>query len=180
MEQWKKDRETLFAEIGAPASIAATTLGKSRDTDADDKPEQESNEPWRRGRAGTAVGRAVHAVLQSADLETGDGIAERARAQAAAEGVPGREDEIERLCNVAVESAIVKRAVASGRLMREVPVALGTGGGSLHGFIDLLFEEEDGYVVVDYKTDSISGEEAPEAVQRYRLQGEPTPMPCRN
>ena len=50
-------------------------------------------------------------------------------------------------------------------------MAVGTGNGSLHGFIDLLFEEEEALVVVDYKTDSITGEEAPEAVQRYRLQG---------
>ena len=45
------------------------------------------------------------------------------------------------------------------------------GQGSLQGFIDLLFEEPDGLVVVDYKTDSLSPEEAGEAVARYRLQG---------
>ncbi len=125
----------------------------------------------RGGRAGTSVGRAVHAVLQSIDLATGDGIADRARAQAVAEGVPGHEDEIARLARVAVESDIVKRAVASGCLWREVPVAVSTGGGSLHGFIDLLFEEDDGLVVVDYKTDSVGASEMPEVVLRYRRQG---------
>lgn len=171
LELWKSDRKALFGEIGRPSSIAATSLGRTKRADPEDKPEQEGSEPWRRGRAGTSVGRAVHAVLQSIDLATGEGIAERARAQAAAEGVPGREGEIERLCQVAVESEIVKRAVASKRFWREVPVAVGSGNGSLHGFIDLLFEEEDGLVVVDYKTDAIAGEEAPDAVQRYRLQG---------
>ena len=171
LELWKSDREALFGEIGGPSSIAATSLGRMKQDDLDDKPEQESSEPWRRGRAGTSIGRAVHAVLQSVDLATGEGIAERARAQAAAEGVPGREREIERLCQVAVGSGIVKRAVASRRFWREVPVAVGTGNGSLHGFIDLLFEEEDGLVVVDYKTDAIAHDETPEAVQRYRLQG---------
>ncbi len=171
LESWKNDREALLDEIGRPSSIAATSLGRTKQADPEDKPEQESSEPWKRGRAGTSVGRAVHAVLQSIDLATGVGIADRARAQAAAEGVPGREGEIERLCQVAVESDIVKRAVASKRFWREVPVAVGTGNGSLHGFIDLLFEEEEGLVVVDYKTDSIAGEEAPDAVQRYRLQG---------
>ena len=169
-DQWGRDRESLVIEMGRPSAAAATALGRSS-MDGEDKPEQESPEPWRRGRAGTSVGRAVHAVLQSADLGTGDGIAERARAQAAAEGVPGREQEIAGLCQTAVESGIVKRAVASGRYWREVPVAVGTGGGSLHGFIDLLFEEADGLVVVDYKTDSVSTEGASEAVQRYRLQG---------
>ena len=171
LEQWTAEREALFQEISPPSSIAATRLGKSVETEDEDKPESESNEPWRRGRAGTAVGRAVHAVLQTVDLGTGDGISERARAQAAAEGVPSREGEIESLCRVAVGSDVVRRAVNSRRLLREVPVAIGTGGGSLHGFIDLLFEEDDGFVVVDYKTDSISEKEAAEAVQRYRIQG---------
>ena len=171
LELWKRDREALFGEVGRPSSVAATSLGRVKNTDPEDKPEQEGSEPWRRGRAGTSVGRAVHAVLQSIDLATGEGTAERARAQAAAEGVPGREGEIERLCQVAVDSEIVKRAVASQRYWREVPVAVGTGNGSLHGFIDLLFEAEEGLVVVDYKTDAIAGDAAPEAVQRYRLQG---------
>ena len=35
---------------------------------ADERP------PWRRGRAGTAIGRAVHAVLQTVDLATGGGL----------------------------------------------------------------------------------------------------------
>ncbi len=170
LDQWNKDRDALLNEMGRPSSAAATSLGRATQL-GEDKPEQESPEPWRRGRAGTSVGRAVHAVLQSIDLASGSGIAERARAQAAAEGIPGREQDIVRLCQIAVESDIVKRAVASERFWREVPVALGTGGGSLHGFIDLLFEEDGGLVVVDYKTDSVTGDEAPGAVQRYLLQG---------
>ena len=137
----------------------------------DEKEEQESDEPWRRGRAGTQVGRAVHAVLQATDLASGHDIADRAQAQAVAEGVPDRATEIENHARTAIASDIVKRAVASGRLWREVPVAVPVGGGSLHGFIDLLFEENDGLVVVDYKTDSINASQASEAVNRYRLQG---------
>ena len=72
---------------------------------------------------------------------------------------------------MAVESETVKRAVASGRFWREVPVAAAIGEGSLHGFIDLLFEEDDGLIVVDYKTDSVSATETSEAVLGYRLQG---------
>ena len=44
-------------------------------------------------------------------------------------------------------------------------------GGFLHGFIDLLFEEPDGLVVVDYKTDSIPSDRPEDAVEKYRLQG---------
>ena len=171
LRQWQGERKSLFDEVGRPSSAAATALGRAKDDTTEDKPEQQSDEPWKIGRAGTGVGRAVHAVLQTVDLATGEGIPERARAQAAAEGVLDREQDIVHLCQVAVSSDVVKRAVASGRLWREVPVAIGTGSGSLHGFIDLLFEEPDGLVVVDYKTDSVRANETLEAVQRYRLQG---------
>ena len=179
-DQWQDQRKGLLEELRRPSTMAATALGYAApgDSDApdgpveqDDKPEPVTDEPWRRGRAGSEVGRAVHAVLQGIDLATGDGIPERARAQAVVEGVPDREDDIADFARAAVASDIVKRAVASGRLWREVPVAVGMGGGSLHGFIDLLFEEDDGLVVVDYKTDSVTSEAAAEAVQRYRLQG---------
>ena len=167
-ERWVAERERLLREMGRPSFVSATSLGRQS---GEDKEEPDSPEPWRRGRAGTSVGRAVHAVLQAIDLATGEGIGDRARAQAAAEGIPEREGEVARLARVAVESAVVRRAVASGRYWREVPVAAAVGGGSLHGFIDLLFEEDGELVVVDYKTDSVSEEETHEAVGRYRLQG---------
>lgn len=167
-EDWKAKRATIIEESSRPSFVAATALHRSQ---PDDKPEPTEPEPWRRGRAGTSVGRAVHAVLQSIDLATGDGVDHRARAQAIAEGVPDRVDEIIRLVRVALDSNVVKRAVASRRLWREVPVAAPVGDGALHGFIDLLFEESDGLVVVDYKTDAVTDARLDESTQRYRLQG---------
>ncbi len=168
-EVWLNKRKELIEELGRPASVAATSLGSGL---REEKGESESPEPWRRGRAGTSVGRAVHAVLQSIDLVTGADIDERAGAQAAAEGIPGRKDEIARLSGVAMDSAIVKRAVASGRYWREVPVAVAIGDGSLHGFIDLLFEEHGDLVVIDFKTDSVSAAEVAGPLKDdYRLQG---------
>ena len=168
LAQWAADRKRAINESSRPQFVAATGLSRAF---KDEEKEPESPEPWRRGRAGTSVGRAVHAVLQSIDLATGDGVEHRARAQAVAEGVPDREDEIARLAQVAVQSDIVRRAVASQRIWREVPVAAPVGDGSLHGFIDLLFEEENGLVVVDYKTDAVTDAQFPEVTQRYRLQG---------
>ena len=114
---------------------------------------------------------AVHAVLQTVDLATGQGLEDTAWAQAAAEGVPQREAEVLRLARVALDSATVKRAVASGRWWREVPVAAPVGETILEGFIDLLFDEGDGLVVVDYKTDVLESEEEITARTRhYRIQ----------
>ncbi len=51
--------------------------------------------PWSKGRFGTAIGRAVHGVLQTVDLATGAGLRDAVAAQVLAEGVararhPGR------------------------------------------------------------------------------------------
>ena len=128
--------------------------------------------PWQRGRAGTAIGRAVHATLQLADLTTGDNIAPIARAEAAAEGVAGRADDVEKLARTALRAPTVQRAVESGRYWREIYVGAPVEGCVLEGFVDLLVEDSDGYAVVDYKTDQAATEEELDAkLDRYRLQG---------
>ena len=166
-QRWQQQRSELYAARARPISAAATRLAQEA------KAEQEiPDEPWRRGRAGTNIGRAVHAVLQVVDLHTGRGLDDIAQAQAAAEGVPGRADEIARLVRGALDNHLVQRALASGRWWRETPVAGPVGAGIVEGFIDLLFEEEGGFVIVDYKTDALGSDDAVElATARYRLQG---------
>ena len=171
-DQWLEGRAELLKRIGRPSFVAATALGSKNGPAFIEswKPEPDAAEPWRRGRAGTLIGRALHVVLQSADLKTGDDIEVWARAQTLAEGIPGSEREVTELARRAIESLAVRRAINSGRYWREVPVAVPIGDGSLQGFIDLLFEEEGELVIVDYKTDDVP--EGPErAVARYRMQG---------
>jgi len=165
-QQWLDERVQLLRERARPSAVAATALARVVKEEAS-VPE----EPWRRGRAGTTLGRAVHAVLQTIDLATGRGLEDTARAQASAEGIPHREAEVIRLVRVALGSETVHRAVASGRWWREVPVAAPVGEAVLEGFIDLLFEEDGDLVVVDYKTDVLeTQEEVAERAVHYRLQ----------
>ena len=155
----------MLSRQGRPASVAATRLAREH------KEEPDPEEPWKRGRAGTSIGSAVHGVLQTIDLETGAGIEDASRSQAMAESVPDRAAEVAGLVKAAIDSEVVKRAVRSGKLWREVPVAVPVGKGVLEGFIDLLFEEDDGLVVVDYKTDYVAAADLEDrAVGRYRIQ----------
>ena len=109
---------------------------------------------------------------RAVDLATGDGLAGAASAQAAAEGIPDRADEIERSVRAALGSSSVRAAVESGRYWREVYVAVPIEGVMIEGFIDLLYETPEGLVVVDYKTDRLPSEaELNAALERYRLQG---------
>jgi ATP-dependent exoDNAse (exonuclease V) beta subunit len=177
-EQWSSRRAELLERQGRPASVAATGLHRLKpersanyDDTRDPKKEPETDEPWKRGRGGTSLGRAVHSVLQTIDLATGNGIEETSRAQAAAEGLPARAPEVARLSRVAVDSPTVRRAVAASKYWREVPVAIPVGDGVLEGFIDLLFQEDGGLVVVDYKTDAVDSENLDGYLTRYKLQG---------
>ncbi len=126
--------------------------------------------PWQKGRYGTAVGRAVHAVLQGLDLGSGSGLADAAAAQAAAEEVLGQERVIEQLVRSALEAPIVRRAALRAH-WQELYVGVPFGEGVLEGYVDLLFADDDGLVVVDYKTDAWRNEgDLATKVDRYRLQ----------
>lgn len=140
--------------------------------------------PVRRGRGATAVGKAVHGVLQSIDLLSGEGLSSLAAAQAVAEGIAGRQDVIETFVRSALASDEV-RSAAGARHWKEVYVAAPIDGidgidapGSLaavvEGFVDLMYEDPatGGLVVVDYKTDALGTmpDADSERAQQYRRQ----------
>ena len=174
---WKVERAEALAVAGRPLATSATTLSKlaaAAAVAADPGLAKDGRDvdlpPWQKGRYGTAVGRAVHGVLQAVDLATGAGLAAAVAAQAAAEGVPGREGVIAALARSALGSDVVRRA-ADRPHWREVYVGCPLGEGVLEGFVDLLYRDDDGLVVVDHKTDSWRHESDLDAkVDRYRVQ----------
>lgn len=182
---WLARRRALLDRSALPRTVAATSVaklasgGESLDrlvVEVEEAGIEEADQlgsppVWRRGRAGTAVGRAVHAALQQVDLATGEGLEALARASAAAEGVSARHAEVAQLVRAALGSPLVQRAVAR-RHWRELYVGAPVGDRVLEGFVDLLVEDEEGLSVVDYKTDRMPESSALEAaVARYRLQG---------
>ncbi|HVF74906.1 MAG TPA: UvrD-helicase domain-containing protein [Acidimicrobiales bacterium] len=173
--QWETERAALVERHARFPSMAATDVAKKvAGVAVDDEPEKDEPEaeapPWQRGRAGTAFGRAVHAVLQTVDLRTGEGADGAAAAQAAAEGIPDRAADVARAVRNALRSPAAQEA-AAGRSWREVYVAADLDGTVLEGFVDLLYEAPEGLVVVDWKTDAVrSAADLDAAVARYRAQ----------
>ena len=129
--------------------------------------------PWQRGRYGTAIGRAVHAVLQDADLATGDDIDVLAAAQCAAEGIFGLE--------ARVADAVPLGAGRADRRRRGRP-APSTGGSCSsspssaapcsRGTSTCSCAPPTGLVIVDYKTDQWrpGADQRGPACARYRHQ----------
>ncbi|PWD49387.1 DNA helicase UvrD [Serinibacter arcticus] len=111
--------------------------------------------PWSKGRYGTAIGRAVHGVLQSVDLASGAGLDAALAAQVHAEAVTEHADVVEALVRSALASDLVRRA-AEREHWAETFVATVEDGRVLEGFVDLTVRDADGGVtIVDYKTDAV-------------------------
>ncbi len=72
----------------------------------------------------------------------------------------------------ALGSPVMRRAAASARAFTEVPFCVVSDGETVEGRMDLVFEEPDGLVVVDYKSDILPAEGAAALVERHRAQAE--------
>ncbi|MHB1987756.1 MAG: UvrD-helicase domain-containing protein [Acidimicrobiales bacterium] len=207
-EAWSCERVRLIATSTRQASVRATeiaslaglgelseptgTLAVPRpDTGEDDGLGADAVVPSglarrRRGAAGTKIGRAVHASLQSLPFDDavalargddpGSTAARRleaiAHAQARVERIGDRAREVSRLAKTALRSPAVREAFASGTAHRETYVATPWGATVIDGYVDLCFTAADGsLVVIDYKTDSVRNRgEVSERAAAYELQ----------
>lgn len=200
-DEWATARTAALATASRRTVVAATTLAREAavqpptsvgypddpgldptdpgpvpgllppDPGLDKRPRDLDLPPWQKGRYGTAIGRAVHGVMQVVDLRDGTGLAEAARAQAMAEGVASRTDVVARLAQSGVDS-VVARAAADSEHWRELWVAAPIGEHLIEGYVDLLYRSPEGLVVVDWKTDHVDGDDDIAAkLDRYRLQG---------
>jgi ATP-dependent exoDNAse (exonuclease V) beta subunit len=115
---------------------------------------------------GRDFGSLVHQILEWVPLEDTDpGRGERVRAMATArapsfgldaEAAARAAEQVER----ALGLPILDRARRASRVWREMSLWFPDGEHLVEGKVDLVFEEEDQLVIVDYKSDAITGEQA--------------------
>ena len=179
LEQWREERDSALRRGARPGTVAATALTDEGAPDTGGEPAAGLQKrprdldlpPWLKGRYGTAVGRAVHGVLQTVDLATGAGLDAAVAAQCEAEAVPDRAEDVRRLARSALGSPTVQEAAIRPH-WREVYACVPVSGRLLEGYIDLLYRAADGLVVVDYKTAASSDPTGLDRrVAAYRLQG---------
>ncbi len=193
-EAWRARRAKLLEPASRARTLSATAIARSVDptiVDVDDDTggsEGPSAAPpgearpivRRRGRAGSAIGRAVHATLEHVDfgVDASDrphDLDAQIERQCDLEAIPEHADTVAAL----VRSALASDAVALARHYpshREIYVAAPLGDGTadvtIEGYIDLLVEGPDGLIIIDYKTDSVSSDaEVAAKAAGYELQG---------
>ena len=180
-DTWRAERDAALARSRRPGTVSATALTAegapdagsdhepmSTDAGLEKRPRDLDLPPWLKGRYGTAVGRAVHGVLQTVDLARGTGVAAAVAAQCEAEAIPERAADVEQLVRAALGSVSIVEAAASPH-WREVYACTPVGDRLLEGYVDLLYRTRAGLVVVDYKTASTADLDT--RMLTYRTQG---------
>ena len=165
LEGFRQTRRARLAASSKPTyatiSVTALTHGES---DPNERPFVSST-----GR-GMSWGSALHRILEAAMRDPALDLRLFAANVLAEEDRPSTdlEDAIAAVEDVRA-SDLWKRALAARRCFVEVPFALpirpqelgrtssGPAESLLTGAIDLVFEEDDGWVLVDYKTDTVAG-----------------------
>ena len=171
--QFEGSAESATADSARIRAAATDVLGEPVDPGLAKDARDLELPPWNKGRYGTAIGRAVHGVLQTVDLRTGDGLDGAVAAQALAEGVGEFADVVARLARSALAADLIRRA-ATRRHWRETYVGTtlpsADGDHVVEGVVDLLYRDDDGLVLVDYKTDAVPVQAIPSRVDYYRPQ----------
>ncbi|HEX4441310.1 MAG TPA: UvrD-helicase domain-containing protein [Thermoanaerobaculia bacterium] len=154
------------------AAVSVTALSHA----AGDKP------AWEATGRGMSWGRVLHGVLEALMRDPAADVRAIASNLLAEEERPAGElDEVVRLAADVAKSPLWTRARAAKRTLVEVPFAidvpreeLGLTDGPprtlLQGAIDLVFEEDDGWVLVDYKSDAVTPENRTGLVAFYTPQ----------
>jgi ATP-dependent helicase/nuclease subunit A len=115
------------------------------------------------GGEGRGFGSLVHRLLERAPTDALHPERVQALAVALAPGFGLDVDAARRAAETvlaALRLPVMERARMATRAWRELPLWFADGGELVEGVVDLVFEEDGGLVVVDYKTDHIAPEQA--------------------
>ncbi|WP_394194957.1 UvrD-helicase domain-containing protein [Microbacterium foliorum] len=116
--------------------------------------------PWLKGRYGNLIGRAVHGALQVANGDAAR-VGAAVASQALAEGIPDLEDTVASYVRSALATPLVITAFERQHWSEMYVGAVEHDGLVIEGFIDLVFRDmSGGLVILDFKTDTVPDAEA--------------------
>jgi len=144
-----------------PSSRPLRAAGKSGATlHSEDAPTDERLPDSVESRS-VRLGMAFHEAMERVDLIGGEGKDAIARELSARYKLDGESvRNLNEMMRITLSSSLLERvrsaASVGGKILRELPFICPLGSAEIEeGKIDLLFEEEGGWIVVDYKTDRL-------------------------
>ncbi len=156
----EKEYKRLREILGTPSSRELQPAAQSREADSDDRaPEDLAAE--QSGNRAVRLGVAFHEAMERVNMFSLQDL--NALQDLVARHSLDRDgaQKLEEMIRATLSSDLLARARNSvrsgGRILRELPFVRPLPGAVIEeGKIDLLFEEGDGWVLVDYKTDWVS------------------------
>lgn len=139
------------ALIAAASEITASPVAVREDAALESPPAVEPPE-----FVGRVFGSFVHRLLELADFSKPESV--RRISPALAPAFPLSREAVARAeaqAEAALSLPIMREAARAARVFREVPISYIEEDRLLEGVCDLAFEDEKGWVVVDYKTEAI-------------------------
>lgn len=156
--EWAAARAALVREAATGIEIvnASSIKVETRPIAAQREAAPDSDEVSTINVGGTPpleLGDAFHRVMERVSLPDAEDLEPLARAICAEAQIPDLDLVVE-MARRCLDSDIVRRAIASGDMHREIPFVIeGEDGAVIVGRIDLLFRDGEDVVVLDYKTD---------------------------
>jgi len=149
---YRKSPEEYFRIYELGLSATEPSSGKPETTD--EKP-AEAPEAWEEEEAGLSAadfGTAIHRVLQYADFKAGSAAILSSAGRALAGMSETNAAEAREILKRFAAGPVFARLARARRIYRELPFILNERHGRIYGVIDVLFEDESGWHVLDYKT----------------------------
>jgi len=106
------------------------------------------------------IGDALHLVMERVALPGAEDLDEVVEAVCAEAGLADEAQLVGEMARRCLDSEAMARALASDGWYREVPFTVTRNDGFGTGRVDLVYLDEDELVVVDFKTDDVSGDPA--------------------
>lgn len=122
-------------------------------------------------KKGVTFGLAFHEVMENVDWQEGKNLPQLCLLKAQAYEITDQVAELVYLSGKCLTHPLAERVRRAQRLFREVPFAVILDEKIVEGKIDLLWAEDNEWVIVDYKTDQILKEDLAQRFTLYREQG---------
>ncbi|MGA3211113.1 MAG: UvrD-helicase domain-containing protein, partial [Terriglobales bacterium] len=152
---WKQE----LAELGVGRKAAA-------------EPESLTEKEWQARANAAVLGTTFHHIMRQVDLggEAGTILDTAIERGAHLQGVEKQSEKLKEWVKRTLSSPWLQRARAAKHVWREMPFCIDHQGQIMEGSMDLLFEEADGLVLVDYKTEDVRPGEIAARIDFHRPQ----------
>jgi ATP-dependent helicase/nuclease subunit A len=169
-EHWETERATIVRAARNELEVFPATRDEGDDpipaslVGADDAPLIAGEGPPRE------KGEALHKVLELVNLRDPHDLQTVVSSVCTVAGLEEHADEIRQMAEACLGSEALARALQAEEIWREVPYTLLVEGGYATGRIDLVFRDNGGLVVLDWKSDSVSASQTAAAADLHRTQ----------